>query len=486
MNPSIFDEHGINTTFEEENGVNENFELTQPLTKPDRKKEVSFFGNVAIVFCSVTGAGILGIPYAVESVGWVTGFILLIFCGLVSQYGLYLIGEVFIHIKKEDPDAYVYFGQISAIINRKYFPLICDLLLFISLFTVCVMYAGITADFLKQGVTYFEIDFDKKDEKWYESRLFFLTIPYVLFSAPASYLESFKKLQYTSYLGAIFIFYVVLVVVVFSFKDSDYVCSSFLKNNNLDTCLDSFCCVNTDFNNNTYEKNKCCIGEVVLFVPSFLDIIYSLPIMITAFGCIGTALKGLNDLHKPTKKRFNSSTGISLIMKLVADLAIAICAIYTFGNKVDHNVLTNYPNNGVVTIARFAIGILVMLTFPLVFQPVRVSSTHAISHSYEIYHRGEQLSEYKKKVMYYVITTVLLIAIYIAAAQGLPITVLLNFAGVVSVGQLTFALPAYFYLKIIKPTNMWRRASCYFLIGYSFLLTVCNIYVWIKGGSSSH
>ena len=70
----------------------------------------------------------------------------------------------------------------------------------------------------------------------------------------------------------------------------------------------------------------------------------------------------------------------------------------TFGNKVEHDILANYPStNALVATARFAISFVVTCCYPLQAHPTRACITPIVNKC-----SGESLSE---NVVHYAITT---------------------------------------------------------------------------------
>jgi len=65
-----------------------------------KKESLSFFEAMAVLLCGTIGAGILGIPYAVNKVGWGLGMLYIILLGLLMLGLNLMLGEVALKTKQ--------------------------------------------------------------------------------------------------------------------------------------------------------------------------------------------------------------------------------------------------------------------------------------------------------------------------------------------------------------------------------------------------
>mmetsp|Transcript_1291 Transcript_1291/g.1618 ORF Transcript_1291/g.1618 Transcript_1291/m.1618 type:complete len:293 (-) Transcript_1291:1031-1909(-) len=229
----------------------------------------TLIGTYMSCCCTVVGAGILGLPAAIASVGYVSGAILFVVGAGASQVGNHFIAKTCDKVGGDQTS----FSSCAAKINP-WFAFVVNLLVWFLMFFVGILYAGTAADFLVDAAAYINPTAHANNE-WYVGRTFLLTLVWGGLSAPLCFPRKMTILQYTSTASSVFVIYTLVLVVYYAFQPRSVVCESFLARNNA-TCVDDRCCL---------ESGECCIGEVVAFNGTFLTFLQSLAILATSFCC---------------------------------------------------------------------------------------------------------------------------------------------------------------------------------------------------------
>jgi len=85
-----------------------------------------------------------------------------------------------------------------------------------------------------------------------------------------------------------------------------------------------------------------------------------------AFVCHHNSLLIYGSLRTPTLDRFAKVTHVSTCLSLVSCVTLAVSAYLVFTDKVQGNILNNFPQNDLlINIARFSFGLNMFTTLPL-------------------------------------------------------------------------------------------------------------------------
>mmetsp|Transcript_23957 Transcript_23957/g.52200 ORF Transcript_23957/g.52200 Transcript_23957/m.52200 type:complete len:151 (-) Transcript_23957:1782-2234(-) len=99
-------------------------------------------GHMFNVGNTVIGAGILGLPYSMAQVGWVSGMILLLIGAVLTQWAIHLLNKVCVHIGGDQ----ISFGYVFKRLN-KWMPLVADILVMLMCLVMPIVYLSVGADF---------------------------------------------------------------------------------------------------------------------------------------------------------------------------------------------------------------------------------------------------------------------------------------------------------------------------------------------------
>jgi len=121
-----------------------------------------------------------------------------------------------------------------------------------------------------------------------------------------------------------------------------------------------------------------CRGEYTAF-GSAADSVRAVPIFVFSFTCHQNIVSISNELDRPTPRRVLALVTAAISMSLATYLTLAHAGYYTFGNRVNDDILSSYPSSRpIVAIARCLIAIVVTCCYPLQAHPSRGCITSII------------------------------------------------------------------------------------------------------------
>ena len=150
----------------------------------------------------------------------------------------------------------------------------------------------------------------------------------------------------------------------------------------------------------------------------------------------------------------------------------------TFGSKVEHDILANYPsNNGIVAIARFAISFVVMCCYPLQAHPTRACVTTILKKTC-----GKDLGP---DTLHYGITTVFVIATATVALLVSDLGVVLSVVGATGSTIVSYILPGLCYF-LLFPKRPTRFVGLAVLIAGITFMTVSLYLIFFGRAAAAH
>ena len=93
----------------------------------------------------------------------------------------------------------------------------------------------------------------------------------------------------------------------------------------------------------------------------------SIAILSFAYVCHQNVLQIYSSVHHVEKHRFNLATHVSVFIALCSYALIGVSGYVTFTGNTDGNILNNFQADDIVIVlARFALGLTMLFTYPLV------------------------------------------------------------------------------------------------------------------------
>jgi amino acid permease len=290
---------------------------------------------------TLVGAGVLGLPYAFASTGFVLGPIFLGLAMLFAWIGLHLIACV---AAKTGFPSTLY--SASRPVN-KYLPLVFDALVLLQLFGAACAYLIIIGDLMPE--VFIQLGYGG----FWVQRYVWVLIGFS-FAAPFSVPHEIDFLKFTSAVCVLFIAYVAATVLVYALSDSPAG----------DPC---------DYQVLADDTQPCHGHSVVVEGITGLGVLKVLSFFIFGYCCHVSAFPIVSEVKKATVENMDRVWLASLLMCSLIYFTVAVCGYHTYGSSARSDILLNYPAKGAMTVARLMICFVVTFSFPLQANPARRS-----------------------------------------------------------------------------------------------------------------
>uniref|UniRef100_A0A668AJL1 Solute carrier family 38 member 6 n=1 Tax=Myripristis murdjan TaxID=586833 RepID=A0A668AJL1_9TELE len=383
-----------------------------PTVEP-RAKGASFASSVFNLMNAIMGSGILGLAYAMASTGIVGFCILLVLVSSLAAYSIHLL------LKLCDQTVHALARLID--IFSELLSFFCPPAMSSYLFILKSELPATISSFLS---------LDHPGNAWYEDGRTLLILVTLCVVLPLAILPKIGFLGYTSSLAFFFMLYFTVVVVV---KKWSIPCPYNLP-------------LLTLFFQVSNSSDSECTPK--LFIISSKSA-YAVPTMAFSFLCHTAVLPIYCELDRPSKKRMQNVTNVSISLSFLLYLVSALFGYLTFYSRVDSELLLSYgaymPHDVLMMTVRLAILLAVLLTVPLIHFPARKTVIMLL--------RGGRpfswLSHITATVA--ILGVVLLMAIFVPDIRNV-----FGVVGSTTSSCLLFVFPGIFYLKI---SNQPLRSS---------------------------
>ncbi|ODV61356.1 uncharacterized protein ASCRUDRAFT_75379 [Ascoidea rubescens DSM 1968] len=177
-------------------------------------------------------------------------------------------------------------------------------------------------------------------------RKFWISVFMIAIIIPLSFLRSLDSLKYSSMVALLSIAYLAILVLLHFFR------------NDLDGSLK---------------------GDISIIKPKgFTSTLSSFPIVVFAYTCHQNMFSIINELPSKKMSIITRIIAISIGIAMLLYISVGLTGYLTFGDLVSGNIIVMYPKSISTTFGRFAIVILVMLSYPLQCHPCRMSTNHIL------------------------------------------------------------------------------------------------------------
>uniref|UniRef100_A0A671WKN5 Solute carrier family 38 member 6 n=1 Tax=Sparus aurata TaxID=8175 RepID=A0A671WKN5_SPAAU len=392
-------------------------ELRQLSHSQHRAKGASFVSSVFNLMNAIMGSGILGLAYAMASTGIIGFCVLLTAVSSLAAYSIHLL------LKLCDQT-----GE--------------------RLTTAMASYLFILKSELPAAINSF-LNADSTGNAWYEDGRLLLIIVTVGVVLPLSMLPKIGFLGYTSSIASLFVVYFVVVVVV---KKWSIPCPLPLNV--------------TTFSTISNSSDSECTAK--LFVISRKSA-FAIPTMAFSFLCHTAILPIYCELDRPSKKRMQNVTNVSIGLSFLLYVISALFGYLTFYAHVDSELLLGYdtylPRDIMVMTVRLAILVSVLLTVPLIQFPARKSAMLLLR-------EGRPFSW-----LIHIIVTLTILGVVLMMAIFVPdISNVFGVIGSTTSSSLLFVFPGIFYLKISsEPLKSFDSMGAIFLTVFGIIMGLSSL-----------
>ena len=290
---------------------------------------------------TILGAGMLGLPGAFAKWGILMGCIGLVVAGSAAGFALHLLSECADYVGRPAG-----FYQVAERAQPR-LGIVIDFAVAIKCFGVASSYLTVVADSMTLVV---------RGSGWASTRGFWVLMA-MLASAPPSFLRRMDMLRFTSLVALACILGIVLLVILFATPA-------------LDACEGAAITPHSPSSTGGSE----CGGEVdILPTQGAVSFLNKISTFVFAYTCHQNIFSLTNELYEPTTARVNVTIVASIGSAMVLYLIVSLCGYLTYGNDVGSDILEEYPTTPIVSVARVAISLVVVFSYPLQLHPARAS-----------------------------------------------------------------------------------------------------------------
>uniref|UniRef100_A0AAY5KB13 Amino acid transporter transmembrane domain-containing protein n=1 Tax=Esox lucius TaxID=8010 RepID=A0AAY5KB13_ESOLU len=353
-----------------------------------RAKGASFTSSVFNLMNAIMGSGILGLAYAMAHTGVVGFCILLLLVSSLAAYSINLLLKL------------------------------CDE-------TAMSSYMFILKTELPAAISSF-LSPETSGGAWYADGRTLLILVTVCVVLPLALLPRIGFLGYSSSLAFLFmLFFTVVVRIIRPVVVNKWAIPCPLPSN-----------VTHNQISNTTESD--CTPK--LFVISSKSA-YTIPTMSFSFLCHTAVLPIYSELDRPTRKRMQNVTNVSISLSSLLYLISALFGYLTFYGHVDTELLLGYnaylPRDVLVMTVRLAVLLAVVLTVPLIHFPARKAIIMLFC--------GDGAFSW----VHHIFSTLLILAVVMVLAIFVPdIRNVFGVVGSTTSTCLLFVFPGMFYLRL--------------------------------------
>ncbi|EFE32243.1 uncharacterized protein ARB_00765 [Trichophyton benhamiae CBS 112371] len=380
---------------------------------------------------TIVGAGALAMPHAISRMGMFLGVTVVLWAGLTSAFGLYLQTRCARYLER-GTSSFFALSQIT-------YPnaaVIFDAAIAIKCFGVGVSYLIIIGDLMPGVIEGFVggtsgVDFLYDRHFWVTAFIIvaLISIGYLVILVVAHFIKGdtmadrgpIHFIEWQGLISALSVF----PVIVFA-----YTCHQNVRWEK----KPCFCCANFHTNARIFLQMFSILNEIA------------------------------NDSHYRTTSVIVTSIGSAAATYVL----VGVTGYLSFGDTIGGNIVGMYAPSLTSTIARAAIVILVIFSYPLQIHPCRASldavlkwrpnsnkspaNTHSPNRN-PLIPRTSPPSEGMSDMRFAIITTVIIVLSYIVAMTVSSLEAVLAYVGATGSTSISFILPGLFYYKISSPES---------------------------------
>ncbi|CAD6571679.1 MAG: hypothetical protein CYPHOPRED_004545 [Cyphobasidiales sp. Tagirdzhanova-0007] len=363
-------------------------------------------------------------PHSIASCGLIPGILLLVFSGLLSIFGLYLLSRCASLCRPARSASFALLAKMTYPRASIGF----DSAIAIKCAGVACSYLIIIGSLMPSVI----LSFDRHPPAWLLDRGLWIVASTSILT-PLCYSRQLHSLRFTSYISLLVVFDLILVVVY------------------------KFC---------TRAPLPPSSPTHVFVLDT--SIVSSIPVYIFAFTCAQNLFSCFNELTKNGQKRMNAVTGISIGSATLIYELIGVLAYLTFGAEVPSNVMTAYHDSLFVNICRAGIVIFILFSYPLQILPCRASLSHLFNSP-------------DTPFKHVLLTTFILLLTFLIAMNVTELALVMGIIGSTGSTTVSFILPSLFYLKLF-PDNEWKGvrilARALFVMGFVIMFACLGVVIY--------
>lgn len=276
---------------------------------------------------TIIGAGLMSMPLAFSTDGFVFGFVIILVAAATSGFGLFLQA----YVSRYVPPGHATFFNLCSITYPK-LSVVFDIAIAIQCFGCSLSYLVLIGDLMPTIISVSFIAPENYNTFW--------TLASAVICVPLSFLKNLDSLKYTSVLGLVAIGYLSLLVI---------------------------------FHALVGDVPHHLKGNITIGPPTLSGVFSTFSIIVFAFTGHQNMFSIINEAKDKSIVSLTKLINFAVALSAVLFATVGLAGYLTFGDKVNGNVILLYPSNWTTTLGRFAIVFMVVFSFPLMIHPARIS-----------------------------------------------------------------------------------------------------------------
>jgi len=402
--------------------------IRRRMSDPDGYKHVgpqaTVFSTCINMINTIIGAGMLSLPYAFSQSGVMVGLFWFFVGGIGEGFAIRLLNKCVLSEQKFSFRALAY--KTLPFRGSKQF---METIVAVNCFGLATSYLVVIGDLLPQIIQYCL----KNPSSLLISRQFWVTVIGCGAGLPLMFPRSLDALKYTSGLGVACVIYIVTLVVLYGSQEFD-------------------ACEGADGK---------CPGEFTYMMPgSAFSMLKVLSMYSFAYSCTQNMPGMAYELKDRTIRKLDTAVWGAILGSTATYIVVAYLGYHAFGDYVDADLLQSLPDSVVATVARVAICLNLLTTYPLQMYPTKNSISQLI---WQVDACDLPLPKY-----------ITMIVCIFAASWGIGMAVddlgtILAYVGASTSTLLGYVLPAWFYIKLF-PEKTWELYLAWFMFVVGLIL----------------
>ncbi|WFD06895.1 hypothetical protein MVES1_002250 [Malassezia vespertilionis] len=283
---------------------------------------------------------------------------LLILCGAIATFGLYLVLMCEVKIGRR-VDSFYEMANLVLPQLAWYF----DAAIFIKCFGVGISYLMISGQLMTSVIrSLAQIAGGDADAMpaWVMSKTLWVML-FLFILSPVCFYRRLDSLRGVGYLNMVAVAYLLITVLYFTFSAAA-------------------------------RATLPPRGEIKAAIFS-ADILRAFPIIVFAYTCAQNILPVYNELEQRTIFRCNLVSILSLSSSAFVYLVIALAGYGSFGSSTGDNIIAMYPDGSLlVCIGKASVIVLTLTSYPMQLYPSRTSLNHMLQFIHNTHHRTQESS----------------------------------------------------------------------------------------------
>lgn len=402
-----------------------------------KEPESTVFSSWCVLTNTLLGVGVLGLPFAVSSLGLALGVGLLFAAGLIGATALHFLNEIAIaSVRGSQGPAEIsfYYVCVKVVPGARY---VVDVALCVKCFGVATSYLqviGQSATALVEELVLPPLGYTV-DHQILRACVMSLTLGVVI--APSVFHKRITKTASSNLFAICSWLYITCLVLYYALFRSD---------------------IGSHSNWQVLPPDTMTPG--VLFS--------SVPVFIFCFTCHQNLFPIANELKQRTVGRLDTVTFGAVSAALALYFCVGCGGYITYGTNLQANFMAALPHEAPVLFGQVLISIAIVFTYPLQLHPCR-RSIMILVQSY----MGRYLSRREDRIGRRIVTICILLASLGIAIVIQDLGITLAFVGAVGSNTVVLIMPAFLYMQVFRfeKTAKWYLAAAIFALGCVVLPT---------------